>query len=531
MKCLVQYQWKTDAEMPHWALPDESKSAIDLRRLDQILDPQAVGYAIADYDVLPDGAIPLDTGNVTRDRDAWLSTLGFRPEGDNAVDQAWSMLLNGADDTHADACRPLRCGRADKFELWLGGKRERFTSHIDRLKQGVYVRRDLDRIFDDVTAGKLPAGIHRKSLKAEADRLGIDWQTLRSKSARWRGETALDPATIISDPFNSGADIALDLYNGWTCPQGNSAFSTGSGALTINAKHTGSATHFAWSGTSLSSSNNQTDFIDTTRLDDNSYNMHFGPACRGDGASTGYVCSHYVSSFRLFNSVGASLTLLSSVSRVGTEPYRLRVNAIGSTIKAAQSAASWDISVTDTAVTAGLLVGAIVLRITTSLNRRLIVQEFYAKDFGQPASISTSPASGSTAGGTAITITGTGFESNATVAVKGSAATGVTVASETSITATTPAGTVGAGNVVVTNPDTGFSGTQTNGFTYTEPTTTTTTTTTTSTTTTTTTTTATPSTTTTLCYQGETRFGLYSYKPGCGSINPRNSHFKRGSQS
>lgn len=429
---LVRYERRTEGGMTCWALPDGATSSIDLRRLSQITDPAATGHAIAIYPGdLPADSVALDTGNATRDRDAWLSTLGFRPEGDNAVDQAWSMLLNGADDTHADACRPLRCGRADKFELWLGGKRERFTSHIDRLKQGVYVRRDLDRIFDDVTAGKLPAGIHRKSLKAEADRLGIDWQTLRSKSARWRGETALDPATTISDPFNSGADIALDLYNGWTCPQDNSAFSTGSGALTINAKHTGSATHFAWSGTSLSSSNNQTDFIDTTRLDDNSYNMQFGPACRGDGVSTGYVCSHYTSSFRLFNSVGASLTLLSSVSRVGTEPYRLRVNAIGSTIKAAQSAASWDISVTDTAVTAGLLVGAIVLRTTTSLNRRLIVQEFYAEDFVAPT-VTNNTASGTF--GTGGTVQMSASDSPTSWSLTGSLPTGVSINSSGLVT-------------------------------------------------------------------------------------------------
>ena len=72
--------------------------------------------------------------------------------------------------------------------------------------------------------------------------------------------------------------------------------------------------------------------------------------------------------------------------------------------------------------------------------------------------------------------------------------------------------------------------------TTTKPTTTTTTTaqpTTTTTTTqpTTTSTTTTASTTTTLCYSNETRFGLYSYKPGCGSINPANAHFKRRSQS
>ena len=40
-------------------------------------------------------------------------------------------------------------------------------------------------------------------------------------------------------------------------------------------------------------------------------------------------------------------------------------------------------------------------------------------------------------------------------------------------------------------------------------------------------TTTTTSSTTTLCYQGRTRFGLFSYLPGCGAIQWRNSRFKR----
>ena len=44
-----------------------------------------------------------------------------------------------------------------------------------------------------------------------------------------------------------------------------------------------------------------------------------------------------------------------------------------------------------------------------------------------PTVTAVSPSSGSTAGGTSITITGTGFVSGATVKVGGAAATGVTV--------------------------------------------------------------------------------------------------------
>ena len=78
---------------------------------------------------------------------------------------------------------------------------------------------------------------------------------------------------------------------------------------------------------------------------------------------------------------------------------------------------------------------------------------------------SITPSSGSTAGGTSITITGTGFAAGATVTVDGNACTSIVIVSATSITCTTPAGTAGAKNVVVTHSDTGPL-TLTGGFTY-----------------------------------------------------------------
>ena len=62
------------------------------------------------------------------------------------------------------------------------------------------------------------------------------------------------------------------------------------------------------------------------------------------------------------------------------------------------------------------------------------------------------PANGSSAGGTSVTLTGTNFESGATVTIGPATATSVVVVSPTSITAITPAGT-GAQNVVVHDPD------------------------------------------------------------------------------
>ena len=82
-----------------------------------------------------------------------------------------------------------------------------------------------------------------------------------------------------------------------------------------------------------------------------------------------------------------------------------------------------------------------------------------------PTVTSISPTSGSTSGGTSVTITGTGFSSGATVSLGGTAATNVTVVSSTSITATTAAHAAGTVNVVVTNTDS-QSDTLTNGYTY-----------------------------------------------------------------
>lgn len=87
---------------------------------------------------------------------------------------------------------------------------------------------------------------------------------------------------------------------------------------------------------------------------------------------------------------------------------------------------------------------------------------------GPPTVTSISPTSGTTAGGTSVTITGTNFISGATVTIGGSSCTSVVVVSSTSITCTTPSGTAGGQNVVVA---TGVSpnATLTGGFTYVAP--------------------------------------------------------------
>ena len=81
-----------------------------------------------------------------------------------------------------------------------------------------------------------------------------------------------------------------------------------------------------------------------------------------------------------------------------------------------------------------------------------------------PAVTGISPSSGSSAGGTPVTLTGRNFVAGATVSFGGAAAV-VTTVNATTIAAKTPAHKQGAVNIVVTNPD-GQSGTFASGFIY-----------------------------------------------------------------
>lgn len=85
-----------------------------------------------------------------------------------------------------------------------------------------------------------------------------------------------------------------------------------------------------------------------------------------------------------------------------------------------------------------------------------------------PTISAIAPASGPTAGGTTVTITGANFVSGATVRFGGVVASGIVFNSATSITATAPARAAGAVDVSVTNPDAQVV-TRTLGYTYVAP--------------------------------------------------------------
>jgi len=85
-----------------------------------------------------------------------------------------------------------------------------------------------------------------------------------------------------------------------------------------------------------------------------------------------------------------------------------------------------------------------------------------------PVITSVAPGTGLTNGGTVVTLTGSHFLPGATVKFGAHAATGVSLTGSTSLTATTPAGALGAVDVVVVNTN-ALAGTNFNGFHYVPP--------------------------------------------------------------
>jgi hypothetical protein len=136
-----------------------------------------------------------------------------------------------------------------------------------------------------------------------------------------------------------------------------------------------------------------------------------------------------------------------------------------STVKFGKSANAPSFTVnSDTSITvvspAGTA-GTVDIKVTTSVGNTTAANAFTYD--GTPTITSVSPNTGTTAGGTPVTITGTGFLSATTVNFGATAASPFTIVSDTSITVASPAGAAGTVGITVVNAA-GFSNTST--FTY-----------------------------------------------------------------
>jgi hypothetical protein len=102
------------------------------------------------------------------------------------------------------------------------------------------------------------------------------------------------------------------------------------------------------------------------------------------------------------------------------------------------------------ATTGARAAGAADVTVTVNGRSSTLASAFTYVALPPPTISSISPSSGSTTGGTTVTLTGTNFASGATVSIGGVAATGVRVLSSTSLRAVTGAKPAGAADVVVT---------------------------------------------------------------------------------
>jgi hypothetical protein len=145
----------------------------------------------------------------------------------------------------------------------------------------------------------------------------------------------------------------------------------------------------------------------------------------------------------------------------------------GSTVKFGGTSAT-GVSVTSTAITATTpahATGKVDVVVTNGDNQTATLTQGFTYTAPGPTISNISPSTGPTTGGTSITITGTGFQSGASVKIGALAATDVNMVSATSITARTPLGPATeqlSVDVVITNPDS-TKATATGGFTYTVP--------------------------------------------------------------
>ncbi|MBI4396801.1 MAG: IPT/TIG domain-containing protein, partial [Elusimicrobia bacterium] len=130
-----------------------------------------------------------------------------------------------------------------------------------------------------------------------------------------------------------------------------------------------------------------------------------------------------------------------SVTVTGTDFYA------GATVKFGDTAAT-DVKVvnstTITCKTPAGTTGAVTVKVTNNDAQEAGLANAFAYAYPEVTVTGITPAKGSAAGGTSVTVTGTQFEAGATVKFGGTAATDVSVTNGTTLSCKTPAGTAGA---------------------------------------------------------------------------------------
>ena len=190
-----------------------------------------------------------------------------------------------------------------------------------------------------------------------------------------------------------------------------------------------------------------------------------------------YVTDNANSVVEVFNPVGTAPTVTSINPTSGTTAGGTSVSISGTNFVSGATVAIGGTAATNvvfvdsghlTATTAAHAAGTVDVVVTNPDTQTGTLSSGYTYVSPSPTVTSINPTSGTTAGGTSVSISGTNFVSGATVAIGGTAATNVVFVDSGHLTATTGAHAAGTVNVVVTNPDT-QTGTLSSGYTYVSP--------------------------------------------------------------
>lgn len=459
---LVPYKWLDMGGGYHAWTPGvqgEFTSGVDVRPLalkDRARGLSDIGYGLIEFNgPAPEGTILLGD-NVTRNKLAWKRHLGYSPKEGTPQEMLVDHCLNGADEEGELSFRPMRCRNPETYEVHFAGRITRHLSGREIAQQVVIARRDLDRLFDQVERGELPEEILGKVLQSEAQRFRMDPEEMKGAGSRWKGVKARRPETSVTDEGNAGGSITLAAY-GWTIYGTAGSWTTGSGVFVFTQAANNSV--FALHPTSMSASHNYASTACPVTGTD-----PCGPLCRFSGTSTATACGYTNdnnSGLRTYSVYNGSGTLIGSTTS-GSAPFTRRIDAINSTIRTTDNASTWRTSISDSTNSVGTRIGMHGYGNGSAVT----VNTFTARDYVTPTVTSILPAAGLLAGGTAVVITGTNIEATATATIGVASITGVSVTPETTISGTAPSGTAGAKNVVVTNQDSGFTGTLTSGYTY-----------------------------------------------------------------
>ena len=163
------------------------------------------------------------------------------------------------------------------------------------------------------------------------------------------------------------------------------------------------------------------------------------------------------SSPRTFTYLTPPPTVTSISPNIGPSAGGQTVTITGTNFTNASSVTINGVSVSSFTVTSNTTINAVTPAGALGTNRSVVVTTPRGSNSANtlysyvsaPTVSSVTPNSGITLGGTNITITGTRFYSPASVTIGGVSATNIVVVSDTSITATTPAGILGTASVLV----------------------------------------------------------------------------------